>query len=388
MDAFAGGRVLHYGTQNANPLLLCVVRESLDLLTPDALRRLDALAETLVAGLREAIADADGPALVQSVGPMLQVYFLLPGHEHVDAIRSYRDFGEHVDRERFNRFAHALFDEGVYLSPSPALHSVLSTAHDEGDVERVVAGSARGARAGLTVSLVTGAASGIGAAVTRRLAQEGPVVAVDLDPAVQEVGAALALIADVTEAGAAEAAVGAAVEAFGGLDVLVPAAGVAVRHAAEEVSDEEWERVLAVNLTHVFRFCRAALPALRETGGASSRSAPAGGSPPARARSPTRPRRRRGEPDAGTRDRPRARRRARQLRLPRRHRHADAARRARAARRGRDRPGSRRPRRHGRCAGSGLPEEVAAAVAWLASDEARYVTGTTLVVDGGGLAGG
>ena len=70
---------------------------------------------------------------------MLQLYFLLPGHEHVEAIRSYRDFGEHVDRERFNRFAHALFDEGVYLSPSPALHSVLSTAHDEGDVERVVA---------------------------------------------------------------------------------------------------------------------------------------------------------------------------------------------------------------------------------------------------------
>jgi glutamate-1-semialdehyde 2,1-aminomutase len=139
MDAFAGGRVLHYGTQNANPLLLCVVRESLDLLTAGALRRLDALAEALVAALLEAIADAETPALVQSVGPMLQLYFLLPGHEHVDAIRSYRDFGEHVDRERFNRFANALFEEGVYLSPSPALHSVLSTAHDQGDVERVVA---------------------------------------------------------------------------------------------------------------------------------------------------------------------------------------------------------------------------------------------------------
>ena len=139
MDAFAGGRVLHYGTQNANPLLLRVVRESLDLLTEEAVQRLDALGERLAAGLREAIADARAPALVQNVGPMLQIYFLLSGHEQVEAIRSYRDFGAHVDRERFNRFAHALFDEGVYLSPSPALHSVLATVHTEDDVDRVVA---------------------------------------------------------------------------------------------------------------------------------------------------------------------------------------------------------------------------------------------------------
>jgi glutamate-1-semialdehyde 2,1-aminomutase len=139
MDAFAGGRVLHYGTQNANPLLLRVVRESLDLLTEETVQRLDALGERLASGLREAIADAAAPALVQNVGPMLQIYFLLPGNEQVEAIRSYRDFGAHVDRERFNRFAHALFDEGVYLSPSPALHSVLATVHTEDDVDRVVA---------------------------------------------------------------------------------------------------------------------------------------------------------------------------------------------------------------------------------------------------------
>jgi glutamate-1-semialdehyde 2,1-aminomutase len=139
MDEFAGGRVLHYGTQNANPLLLRVVRESLDLLTEERVQRLNALGERLASGLREAIADAAAPALVQNVGPMLQIYFLLPGNEQVEAIRSYRDFGAHVDRERFNRFAHALFDEGVYLSPSPALHSVLATVHTEDDVDRVVA---------------------------------------------------------------------------------------------------------------------------------------------------------------------------------------------------------------------------------------------------------
>jgi glutamate-1-semialdehyde 2,1-aminomutase len=148
MDAFTGGRVLHYGTQNANPLLLRVVRESLAMLTEEALGRLDRLGERLAAGLRDAVAAAGTAALVQNVGPMLQVYFLLPGHEGVEAIRSYRDFGAHVDRERFTRFAHGLFDEGVYLSPSPALHSVLSTVHDEDDVDRVVS-AARAALARL-----------------------------------------------------------------------------------------------------------------------------------------------------------------------------------------------------------------------------------------------
>lgn len=47
------------------------------------------------------------------------------------------------------------------------------------------------------------------------------------------------------------------------LDLLVPAAGIVARHTAAETDDAEWERVVAVNLTHVFRFCRDALPLLR-----------------------------------------------------------------------------------------------------------------------------
>jgi glutamate-1-semialdehyde 2,1-aminomutase len=141
MDAFRGGAVLHYGTQNANPTLLAVVRESLDMLSADggaAFTRLDTLAERLVRGLRTAIAAAGVPALVQNVGAMLQILFLLPGHETAESISSFRDFAAHVDRERFNRFAHAMFDRGVYLSPSAALHSVLSTVHSERDVDRIV----------------------------------------------------------------------------------------------------------------------------------------------------------------------------------------------------------------------------------------------------------
>jgi glutamate-1-semialdehyde 2,1-aminomutase len=131
MEALAGGRVLHYGTQNANPTLLTVVNESLRMLDDAAYARLERLADRLVAGLREALA---GEAIVQSVGPMFQVYFT-----DAPAITSYRDFGEHVDRERFKQFVHGLFEKGVYTSPSPALHSVLCTAHTDDDIDRVLA---------------------------------------------------------------------------------------------------------------------------------------------------------------------------------------------------------------------------------------------------------
>ncbi|HZU14353.1 MAG TPA: glutamate-1-semialdehyde 2,1-aminomutase [Chloroflexota bacterium] len=142
MGAMRWGGVLHYGTQNANPTLLAVTGNSIDMLNEgngEAYRRLDALADQVTAGLRRVMAEAAVPALVQNVGPMLQIFFLLPGHEHVTAIGSFRDFAAHVDRERFNRFAHAMFDQGVYLSPSAALHSVLATVHTPQDMDRIIA---------------------------------------------------------------------------------------------------------------------------------------------------------------------------------------------------------------------------------------------------------
>jgi len=134
MDALSEGRVLHYGTQNANPALLAVVNESLQMLDEAAFARLEQLAERLVGGLRDALR---GEAIVQSVGPMFQIYFT-----DAAAITSYRDFADHVDRGRFNRFVHALFARGVYTSPSPALHSVLCTAHTEDDVDAVIGAAA------------------------------------------------------------------------------------------------------------------------------------------------------------------------------------------------------------------------------------------------------
>src|SRR5437667_6488702 len=74
---------------------------------------------------------------------------------------------------------------------------------------------------------------------------------------------------DVTEPDAAERAVAEARERHGRFDVLVPAAGIVHRHTALETTDEEWDDMLAVDLTAVFRWCRAAIREMRERGGGS-----------------------------------------------------------------------------------------------------------------------
>lgn len=141
MTALRRGRILHYGTQNANPLLLAVTRCSLEMLSAEggeSLQRMDRLAERLVTGLRRAIDDLNVPAVVQNAGPMVQVYFLNSGSEDVTAIRSARDFGDHVDTTTFNAFAHRMFERGVYMSPAPALHSVLCTVNTEAEIDFAV----------------------------------------------------------------------------------------------------------------------------------------------------------------------------------------------------------------------------------------------------------
>ncbi|MBB2902542.1 NAD(P)-dependent dehydrogenase (short-subunit alcohol dehydrogenase family) [Kineococcus radiotolerans] len=119
--------------------------------------------------------------------------------------------------------------------------------------------------AGLRV-LVTGGASGIGAATVRRFLAEGARVAVldrvfEGSPAVP--GDALAVVADLTDDGAVRAAVAAAVEGLGGLDVLVNNAGTGARGTVADNDDAEWHRVFDVNVVGAVRATRAALPALR-----------------------------------------------------------------------------------------------------------------------------
>jgi glutamate-1-semialdehyde 2,1-aminomutase len=136
MDAFRWGGVLHYGTQNASRVGLAAARASLRILGAEggaAFVRLRHLADRLVSGLRAVIAETRTPAVVQHVGPMLQVFFT--GRP---AIRDYREFCAHVDRARFQRVARALFRHGVYVSPSAALHSVVSLAHTDAHVDATV----------------------------------------------------------------------------------------------------------------------------------------------------------------------------------------------------------------------------------------------------------
>ncbi len=133
MDAFRWGGVLHYGTQNASRVGLAAARASLRILSADggaAFAHLRRIADRLVAGLRAIFAETRTPAIVQHVGPMLQIFFT-----DRPAIRDYREFCAYVDRARFQRFALALFRRGVYLSPSAALHSVASLAHTDEHVD-------------------------------------------------------------------------------------------------------------------------------------------------------------------------------------------------------------------------------------------------------------
>jgi 3-oxoacyl-[acyl-carrier protein] reductase len=131
------------------------------------------------------------------------------------------------------------------------------------------------------VAIVTGGASGIGAAAVRRFVAEGArVVVADIEEArgtavAQACGAAAVFArCDHTDAQACEAAVGLAQERFGKLDILFANAGTAFFGSLGRLTDGELERVISINLLGAFRISRAALPALKEAakalpGGAS-----------------------------------------------------------------------------------------------------------------------
>ena len=239
------------------------------------------------------------------------------------------------------------------------------------------------------IALVTGATGGIGAATCERLAGEGARVAVadlDLDRARELAGGldGVGVELDVRSIDSVAAAVAAAEAELGPVDVLVNNAGVAEDDFFTRTDPDMWDRVIAVNLRGVLAVTHAVLPGMHERGGGSivNIASEAGrvGSQLSTVYSATKAGRDRLHQGAG--QGVGALRGARERRGSRPDRDADAARRPRALGELGERfvqgmVASTAMRRPGR------PEEVAATIAYLAGDDASFVTGETIGVSGG-----
>ena len=124
------------------------------------------------------------------------------------------------------------------------------------------------------VAIVSGGGTGIGAATAALFRREGAEVAITgrrAEPLEQVAAAtgAVAIPGDTSSGAAVEAAIRSTIERFGGLDVVIANAGVGFGGAAGEVSDDDWERTLDVNLTGAMQLVRAALPHLVQRPGAA-----------------------------------------------------------------------------------------------------------------------
>ena len=127
------------------------------------------------------------------------------------------------------------------------------------------------------VALITGAGSGIGQASAVKFAREGArVVAVDVaaegnEDTVKAIesegGTAVAVQADVTNAGDVRRMIGAALESYGRLDILFNNAGISVHGTILDIDEDAFDRVFAVNVKGVFLGCKEAIPVIKAQGG-------------------------------------------------------------------------------------------------------------------------
>jgi NAD(P)-dependent dehydrogenase (short-subunit alcohol dehydrogenase family) len=127
------------------------------------------------------------------------------------------------------------------------------------------------------VALITGGGTGIGRAIALAFAREGAKVAVagrrkeKLDETLRELekrgGSGLAIVCDVSNERDAQCAVREMSKSFGKMDVLVNNAGVLHAATIEGTSEEQWDKLLTINLKGPFLMCKAALPEFRKAGG-------------------------------------------------------------------------------------------------------------------------
>jgi len=247
------------------------------------------------------------------------------------------------------------------------------------------------------VALITGGASGIGRATALLFAQEGADVAViDVNETkgqtvvktiIDEGGRAIFVNCDVTRAADCQSAVRRTVEQLGKLDILFNNAGIIRRKSVVETSEEEWDKVMATNVKSVFLLSKYAIPVMAEAGGGAIINTASGwglvGGRNAASYCASKgavvlltkamavdhgPQNIRVNCICpGDTDTPMLHNEAHQLGRREEEFLAESA----------QRPLQR----------VGRPEEIAQAALYLASDASSYVTGTALVVDGGGLAG-
>ena len=245
-------------------------------------------------------------------------------------------------------------------------------------------------------AIITGAASGIGRATSLLLAREGAAVTVvDIDESggqavadeiIASGGRTIFVQADVTRADDCQRVVKETVDAFHSIDILFNNAGIIRRADVLETTEDEWDRVMAVNVKSIFLMCKYVIPVMAAAGGGSIINTGSGwglkGGPRAISYCASKgavvnmtralaidhgPQNIRvNSVCPGDIDTPMLRNEARQLGQQESEFLAEAA----------DRPLRR----------FGSPDEVAQAVLYLASDASNYVTGAALVVDGGGLA--
>ncbi len=247
------------------------------------------------------------------------------------------------------------------------------------------------------VALITGGASGIGRATALLFADEGAAVAVvDVDQSGGQAvvrtitaagGRAIFLAADVSQAADCQALVQQTVAQWGSLDILFNNAGIIRRASVLETTETEWDRVMAVNVKSIFLLSKYAIPIMDRAGGGVIINTASGwglvGGPQAASYCASKgavvlltkamaldhgPQNIRVNCLCpGDTDTPLLHSEAKQLGQPSQHFLTQAA----------QRPLQR----------LGRPEDIAQAALYLASETSAFVTGTSLVVDGGGLAG-